>query len=316
MGPTTDMEDCTDSSYFRGLPNEMVLKIMAGMKLKERFLFMEAYPTFLGFGQSSGLSIRVITPSESQMSMQELERVLDGNGKAIEILGECVDDFPSEQLILYILRVMPFLQEVTFTKCKVLPKRCRCPSMKQWNQIFDVFKAASVKSLTFDGCFYHDNPESRMNLTEDCWQSILENHVFYSKPDQAFRSIKIKNTFTLDSSLTVMESICVQDKRSFPDDDDNRGRMGRIKLENLEGEIFELGGKTGQLVGLWFLEQVLPLPGRYDNCHHLHAGLATSGRPFIKLTRAFDFEKIRRDMAMFNKMFPAQLEIIKEQKNK
>ncbi len=314
-------------SHFDALPLEIVTEVMTNLTLKERLSFMSAYPKFNDLGQMSTLKTRTITGSSAKMSKEELNSVLDHNGKTIKVSLDNSDALFRTTLLLDVFNLMPQLEDITLNRCHLLFHECiyMCPPERVtsckthcwfWHKLL-----TSAKAITFQSCTQSQEDAS---FAWEAWIAIFERYVFGEGSESSLSQVTFSNTLSvLDlCELTFCFRVWVSaDEFSFQKEPiplevenfkDEIQKNGTIPLEP---QLDNLNYDRSLKMGIKALYKTMAWPCELDGdpdpwLHPLapvklcHGGLCSkikfwldgSGIRRIRITEDFDMSKLRSEL--------------------
>ncbi len=233
MYDTRNMKDALQHhSYFSILPNELVLEVLSSLTLKDRLNFLKIFPRHLRLAQDTSLKTRHITCYDADLSKEELEKVLDHEGTAIELTLEYPKTVLRPILVADIFSLMPHLQEVTFRECipdaRTVPRGETLPN--HWNLL------TKLRVLNVDRCRCYTH---LCYQASRCWLHFLQMRgVSHSADDNSLRRISYRDSISRYELASVLA-------RAFRIASESDNEVS-FQLENLRGEVMDLGA-VGEL---------------------------------------------------------------------
>ncbi len=219
--------DEVDSSHFKVLPNELIIKVMASLTLGERLCFMRAFPRFKGFGLDSGLKKSVMTSYDLHLDSYELKKVLDHEQTAFELSLDHDGHVNYTKTILELTQLMCNLQEVTLKNCRFNIMRCTCGCPTYQSGFFKcsvVRELAKVKVVNFDAC----DSLTEFELAMACWGNFLDMHHKFSEKDSNLNTlpeVSFTNMFSTKGLVTLLLNLT---------------KVKKVEFVNLDGECVSM----------------------------------------------------------------------------
>ncbi len=238
------MEDSL--TYFRVLPNELLLKVMAHLTIQSRHYFIKAYPQYKYLGQDSSLKTRSIKRSNVRLDKEDLQWLLDPNGTALEL---SLDRVSLIRTYFDANELMCNLQEVTLKNCRFDLFRCSWLSDSRRNKASQFMDALEkVKFLKLDGCKCLCRKEEYVT---DSWTHFISLQHFHGAMAPKPEILAYHNMITMavfKRVMKILSELCFFDEFNeygydeLESDEYEYLRDMRIMVKNLDGESLDLAG--------------------------------------------------------------------------
>ncbi len=142
------------SDYFSVLPDELMIKIVAQLRIRDVLNFVGAYPKFRHFGEDKCLKVKIIACYDENKSFDELQDALNPKRKIVGVQLGSANKLFKTSLLRDIFQLLPYLQVIYLNNCKLPASICSTDDHCTSDRCFWKILFARVKAVTFDSCKY------------------------------------------------------------------------------------------------------------------------------------------------------------------